>query len=43
MKAAFRAHDAAGGKRTSTAPKAAAPTGDKRPEPPPLSDADIPF
>lgn len=41
MKGAFRAHDAANGKRTSTAK--APPAGDKRPEPPPLSDADIPF
>lgn len=44
MKAAFRAHDAAGGKRTNTKPAASsAPQGDRRPEPPPLSDADIPF
>lgn len=41
MKSAFRAHDAAEGKRVGTKP-AAAPSGDKRPEPP-LSDADIPF
>lgn len=41
MKSAFRAHDAANGKRTTTRP--AAPAADKRPEPPPLSDADIPF
>lgn len=42
MKAAFRAHDAAQGKRATTKP-AAAPSGDKRPEPPPLTDADLPF
>lgn len=41
MKSAFRAHDAANGKRTPTSRPA--PSGDKRPEPPPLSDADIPF
>ncbi len=41
MKAAFRAHDAANGKRTTSKP--AAPAGDLRPEPPPMSDADIPF
>lgn len=40
MKAAFRTHDAANGKRASSAKS---PTADKRPEPPPLSDADIPF
>ena len=42
MKQAFRAHDASNGKRVGTKP-AAAPGGDPRPEPPPLSDADIPF
>jgi hypothetical protein len=42
MKQAFRAHDASNGKRVGTKP-AAAPAGDPRPEPPPLSDADIPF
>lgn len=41
MKAAFRAHDASQGKR-AVAPRSA-PTEDKRPEPPPLTDADIPF
>lgn len=39
MKGAFRAFDAANGKRTASKP----PSADKRPEPPPLSDADIPF
>ena len=40
MKSAFRAHDAANGKRAPK-PAAAAPTGDPRPEPPPLDD--LPF
>lgn len=43
MKSAFRAHDAAGGKRVTSKPEAAAPQGDRRPEPPPLTDADLPF
>lgn len=41
MKARFRAFDAGSGKRTS-APKQAA-SGPKTPEPPPLTDADMPF
>lgn len=49
MKAAFRAVDASNGKRTSAPPKpAATPStgqsgGLRRPEPPPLTDKDIPF
>lgn len=40
MKGAFRAFDASNGKRAAPAKPT---TADKRPEPPPLSDADIPF
>ena len=48
MKAAFRAADAANGKRTSAPKPAATPStgqsgGLRRPEPPPLTDSDIPF
>lgn len=45
MKAAFRAHDAAGGKRVSTKPPSAKPSPPQGgpPEPPPLTDADLPF
>jgi hypothetical protein len=44
MKAAFRKVDAAAGKRTpAPAAKRAPPTGPQGAEPPPLSDADIPF
>ena len=44
MKAAFRKVDAAAGKRTpAPAAKRPAPSGPQGAEPPPLSDADIPF
>lgn len=46
MKASFRAVDAAAGKRapaTTPRPAAAASAGPRTPEPPPLTDADIPF
>lgn len=45
MKASFRQVDAAAGKRTSApaAAKKPAPSGPQGAEPPPLSDADIPF
>ena len=43
MKSAFRAHDAANGKRATTKPAATPPASDKRPEPPPLTDDDMPF
>ena len=48
MKAAFRAADAANGKRTSAPKPAATPNtgqsgGLRRPEPPPMTDSDIPF
>ena len=45
MKAAFRKVDAAAGKRTPApaATKRPAPSGPQGAEPPPLSDADIPF
>lgn len=42
LKAKFHAHDAAAGKRVSTKPGTAAPQGGP-PEPPPLTDADLPF
>lgn len=42
MKEKFRAFDAANGKRTAR-PAPSKPAADKRPEPPPLTDADIPF
>lgn len=43
MRAAVRAFDAASGKRTTTAPKPAVSPSLLAPEPPPLTDKDIPF
>ena len=45
MKGAFRAHDAKDGKRVTSKPASSspnAPSGDPRPEPPPIED-DLPF
>lgn len=47
MKEKFRAHDAAAGKRVTSKPAAASspkpPSGDPRPEPPPIGEDDLPF
>lgn len=43
MKEAFRAADAAAGKRAPPPQRAAAASGPRTPEPPPLGDEDLPF